>query len=143
MPELDELYQAIILEHNKRPRHYGPLEAATHQAEGYNPLCGDRVTVQLSLREGRIDALRFESASCAICRASASLMAEALQGAPAETAASLGSRVDALLGPDGPEPVESDGELAALAGVRRFPARVKCARLPWQTLRDALGRDDA
>lgn len=139
MPELDELYQSIILDHNKRPRHYGALADATHQAEGYNPLCGDKVQVYLRINASRIEAIQFESASCAICKASASMMAHALVGKTLEEAGELQDRVHLLLTeePEVSEAPEEDGELIALQGVRKFPARIKCASLPWHTCRDA------
>lgn len=142
MPELDELYQSIILEHNKRPRHYGVLDGATHQAEGYNPLCGDKVQVYLILREGRIEALQFESASCAICRASASMMTQTLEGKSLAEAAAVRARVQALL-EEADGVLEIDGDLVALQGVRQFPARVKCASLAWLTFEKALGQSTA
>jgi nitrogen fixation NifU-like protein len=136
MPDLDELYQSIILDHNKRPRHYGALADATHQAEGYNPLCGDKVQVYLKIRESRIEAIQFESASCAICKASASMMAQELEGKTLQEAAALQGRVQTLLVEECKVADEND-ELFALQGVRRFPARVKCATLPWHTCLDA------
>jgi len=136
--ELHDLYQEIILDHNKRPRHYGALATATHRAEGYNPLCGDKIEVFLQIDNGRIAALQFECASCAICKASASMMAEALQGQSLEAAASLRQGVERILKTDTGAALESEGEFAALAGVRKFPARIKCATLPWHTCEAAL-----
>lgn len=145
--DLHELYQEIILSHNKRPRNYGPLEEATHRASGYNPLCGDKIEVYLAVGDGCLHRLRFEAASCAICKASASIMAETLEGRSAADAEAVFERVRNLLGagdspaagPDSPaELSEADGDLAALAGVRKFPARIKCATLPWHTYKAAL-----
>jgi len=136
MPELDELYQAIILDHNKRPRHYGALADATHQADGYNPLCGDKIQVYLKIHDERIEAIQFESASCAICKASASIMTQKLLGKTLKEAAELQDRAQLLLSED-LEAEESDGDLISLQGVRKFPARIKCATLPWHTFRDA------
>ncbi|PXA03042.1 SUF system NifU family Fe-S cluster assembly protein [Coraliomargarita sinensis] len=138
MSELDELYQSIILDHNKRPRHYGALTDATHQAEGYNPLCGDKVQVYLKIHDNRIEDLRFEAASCAICKASASMMAQELQGKTLEEAAQRGKRVQLLLSEE-TVASDSDGDLVSLQGVRKFPARIKCATLPWHTFEDAVG----
>ena len=138
MSELDELYQAIILDHNKRPRHYGALADATHQAEGYNPLCGDKVQVYLIIQDDRIKDIQFEAASCAICKASASMMIQELQGKTLGEAAERLERVQLLLSED-VEAVDSDGDLVSLQGVRKFPARIKCATLPWHTFEDALG----
>jgi len=138
---LHDLYQDIILDHNKRPRHYGALPEHTHTAEGYNPLCGDKISVYVQLEGDTVRALRFESASCAICKASASIMVESLSGQTLDRAEQLHGRVAQLLsGGDGEATAElsSDGELAALVGVRKFPARVKCATLPWHTFQTAL-----
>lgn len=136
MPDLDELYQSIILDHNKRPRHYGVLTDATHQAKGYNPLCGDKIEVYLKIHDKRIEAIRFEAASCAICKASASIMTQQLTGKTLEETAALQEKVQDLLG-EGKETSEAGGDLIALQGVRNFPARIKCASLPWHTCREA------
>ena len=138
MPELDDLYQSIILDHNKRPKHYGALEDATHQAEGYNPLCGDKVQIFLSISDGRVEAIQFESASCAICKASASMMTQQLLGKSLDEAARIQDRVQLLLSED-VKATDADGDLIALQGVRKFPARVKCATLPWHTFESATG----
>lgn len=138
MSELDELYQTIILDHNKRPRHYGALADATHQAEGYNPLCGDKVQVYLKIHDNRIEAIQFEAASCAICKASASMMTQQLTGQTLGEASKIQAQVKSLLS-EAVEDAEAHGDLVALQGVRRFPARVKCAALPWHTCRDAMG----
>ena len=140
MPDdLHELYQEIILDHNKRPRHYGALAGATHRAEGYNPLCGDRIEVFLVLKDGCIESIQFEAASCAICKASASMMMTALAGKDLTAAEAIAESVAGILN-DASEQVtiETSGELAALAGVRKFPARIKCASLPWHTYAAAL-----
>jgi len=136
MPELDELYQAIILDHNKRPRHYGALTDATHQADGYNPLCGDKVQVYLKIHDKRIEAIQFECASCAICKASASMMAQELLGKTLDEALEIQERAQSLLSEDH-SGAEAQGDLVSLQGVRKFPARIKCAALPWHTFRDA------
>jgi nitrogen fixation NifU-like protein len=137
MSDLDDLYQAIILDHNKRPRHYGALAGATHQAEGYNPLCGDKVQVYLIIRDDRIVDIQFEAASCAICKASASMMTQELLGKTLDEAAARQARVHGLLSEDAAAS-DSDGDLVALQGGRKFPARIKCATLPWHTFEDAL-----
>lgn len=137
--ELHDLYQAIILDHNKRPRHYGVLADATHQAEGYNPLCGDKIEVYLIVVEKQIQSIQFECASCAICKASASMMTEALVGQSIESATSVFETVcDLLSGEKENAELDAEGEIAALAGVRKFPARIKCATLPWHTYQAAL-----
>ncbi len=139
---LHELYQEIILDHNKRPRHYGVLDGATHQAEGYNPLCGDKMEVYLQVEDGRIEAIQFEAACCAICKASASMMTEALTGHRLSEGQSAFDTVSRILNSDTEAPaLEALGELASLAGVRQFPARIKCASLPWHTYRAALRGD--
>jgi nitrogen fixation NifU-like protein len=141
--DLHELYQDIILDHNKRPRHYGVLADYTHRAEGYNPLCGDKMNVFLIVKDGRIEAVQFEAACCAICKASASMMTDTLTGKTLEEAEAAFARVGEML--SGELELEADlsvdGEIAALAGVRKFPARIKCATLPWHTYGAALRGD--
>ena len=136
--ELNTVYQEIILDHNKRPRHYGALASATHNAEGYNPLCGDRVSVFVQIQSDHIVSLRFQCASCAICKASASIMVEALQGQSILEAGVIREQAERLLTSDSSVTIDCDGEMAALSGVRKFPARIKCAILPWDTLANAL-----
>ena len=137
--DLNDLYQAIILDHNKRPRHYGELTNATHVAEGYNPLCGDRIEVFLKLSGDQIEAIQFECASCAICKASASIMVESLVGQSLLVGESIQESVYRILKMD-TETVTLgvQGEVAALSGVRNFPTRIKCATLPWHTYKAAL-----
>ena len=137
--DLNDLYQGIILDHNKRPRHYGALANATHVAEGYNPLCGDRIEVFLQLSGDQIEAIQFECASCAICKASASIMAEALVGQSISIGDSLKESLISIIKTD-TEIVTLDvqGEIVALSGIRNFPARIKCAILPWHTYQAAL-----
>ncbi len=135
---LQDLYQEIILNHNKHPRQYGALVDYTHTAEGYNPLCGDKLNIYVKLDGDEIEAIQFEAASCAICKASASMMMEALQGQTLEAAQAQNTRVNQLLTTDVEADMEADGELASLVGVRKFPARVKCATLPWHTFESAL-----
>jgi nitrogen fixation protein NifU and related proteins len=143
MSDLRELYQEVILDHNRKPRNFGRLEDANHQAEGFNPLCGDRLTLTLKLVNGVIQDVRFEGAGCAISTASASLMTEALKGKTEQEAQALFEGVHALLTADhGADAAAPLGKLAVLSGVREFPARVKCATLAWHTLQAAL-RDEA
>ena len=131
---LHDLYQSIILDHNKRPRNYGKPDAYTHFAAGYNPLCGDKVTVFLTLGESQITEACFESASCAICKASASIMSVSLKDKSLREAEELSAYIRKLLSADHDLPIKGElGELAAFAGVRKFPARIKCALLPWET----------
>jgi len=140
--ELTDLYRDVILDHNRRPRNFGPLEQANALAEGFNPLCGDRLTVRLNLADDRIENIRFEGQGCAISTASASLMTEAVKGKTRGEALALFDRVHRLLTDDAAG-AEDLGKLAALSGVREYPARVKCASLCWHTLASALKTPDA
>jgi nitrogen fixation protein NifU and related proteins len=139
--ELTDLYRDVILDHNRRPRNFGTLEQANALAEGFNPLCGDRLTVRLNLADDRIENIRFEGQGCAISTASASLMTEAVKGKTRGEALELFDRVHRLLTDDAAD-AEDLGKLAALSGVREYPARVKCASLCWHTLASALKSPD-
>ena len=141
--DLKELYRDVILDHNKRPRNFGRIEPSDSHAEGHNPLCGDRLTVWLRLKEDRIEDIRFEGKGCAISTASASLMTEAVKGKDKATIQSLYGRIHSLLTRQDAVADASLGKLAALSGVREFPARVKCASLCWHTLNAALERGEA
>ena len=136
--ELNDLYRDVILDHNRRPRNFGGLEPADASVEGFNPLCGDRLTVRLQMQDDKISEIRFEGQGCAISTASASLMTEAVKGKTRADALRLFDRVHQLLTDDGAPPAEELGKLAALSGVREYPARVKCASLCWHTLASAL-----
>ena len=136
--DLKELYRDVILDHNRHPRNFGPLEGANHHAEGNNPLCGDRLELALRLEGDRIAEIRFEGSGCAISTASASLMTEAVRGKDRASVRQLFERMHALLTQPGTEADAGLGKLAALSGVREFPARVKCASLCWHTLNAAL-----
>ena len=142
MSDLSDLYQELILDHNRRPRNWGTLEGGNREAKGHNPLCGDRLTVFLKLADDRIEDIRFEGSGCAISKASASLMTEAVKGRTRAEAAELFHAVHGML-TGGPADAARLGKLAALAGVREFPARVKCASLAWHTLNAALAGDGA
>ena len=137
---LRELYQDVILDHSRHPRHFGPLEGATHQGEGHNPLCGDRVKIYLLLdASGRIADLTFEGKGCAISQASASLMTEMLMGRSVEEAEKLMGGFLHLVKGEETELVGDDRErLEVMAGVSAFPMRVKCATLAWHTMKSAL-----
>lgn len=135
---LRDLYQEVILDHNRRPRNFGPLPEANRQAEGYNPLCGDRVTVFLDVEDDRIRDVRFEGAGCAISTASASLMTEALKGLSVEEARRLFHDFHELVTTGGGENSPELGKLAVFGGVREFPMRVKCATLAWHTVLAAV-----
>ena len=136
--DLQDLYRDVILDHNKRPRNFGSLDTASAHAEGHNPLCGDRLTVSLRMEGERIEDIRFEGKGCAISTASASLMTEAVKGKDRAAARALFERVHALLTAPQAAAAADLGKLAALSGVREFPARVKCASLCWHTLNAAL-----
>jgi nitrogen fixation NifU-like protein len=140
MSAANQLYQEVILDHNKKPRNYGRLEDATHRAEGLNPLCGDHIWVYLRLHDACIDAIGFEGQSCAICKASASMMTHAVKGKRREEAETLAAEFrDMSLGKLDPQATGHHlGRLAVFAGVRDLPTRVKCAVLPWHTLHAAL-----
>lgn len=145
MDDLTDLYQEIILDHNRRPRNYGALPGADRSAEGYNPLCGDQIRVTLRLEGDRVADLAFAGEGCAISRASASVMTAALRGQSVESArALLDELIDLVTRPEDPLPGTEArlGELAAFLGVRAYPSRVKCATLAWHALRKALGAPD-
>ncbi|HEY1951057.1 MAG TPA: SUF system NifU family Fe-S cluster assembly protein [Bryobacteraceae bacterium] len=137
MYDLGDLYQELILDHSKRPRNFAPLEGANASAEGYNPLCGDKVTVQLKLENNVIRDASFHGSGCAISTASASLMTEALKGRTRAEAEVLFERFHELLTGKLEAPPEL-GKLAVFSGVREYPMRVKCATLAWHTLHAAL-----
>jgi nitrogen fixation NifU-like protein len=141
--DLKELYRDVILDHNKRPRNFGRIEPSDTHAEGHNPLCGDRLTVWLRLKDDRIEDIRFEGKGCAISTASASLMTEAVKGKDRASVQSLYGRIHSLLTQQDAVADTSLGKLAALSGVREFPARVKCASLCWHTLNAALERGES
>ena len=138
MADTKQLYQEVILDHNRKPRNWGVLADATHRAEGHNPLCGDHLTVTLMLRDEAVDAINFRGESCAICKASASMMTTAVKGQSRDDAERLvqefrdlaTGKLDA-----GPHHL---GRLTVFAGMRDLPTRVKCAILPWHTLHAAL-----
>lgn len=142
MSDLRELYQEVILDHNRHPRNFGAPATANRRAEGNNPLCGDRVTVYVDLEEGRLRDVAFEGAGCAISTASASLMTEALKGLSVEEARTLfhGFHDLVTLGAAAGSP--DLGKLAVFTGVREYPMRVKCATLPWHALMAALDAQD-
>ncbi|MEQ8766694.1 MAG: SUF system NifU family Fe-S cluster assembly protein [Planctomycetota bacterium] len=140
MSELGDLYQEVILDHNKRPRNFRVIEGADRHADGFNPLCGDKVSVDIVLEGERIQDLAFQGSGCAISTASASMMTETLKGKTLEEANALFESFHALVteGPDAvPEDIEL-GKLAVFSGVHDYPARVKCASLVWHTVRAAL-----
>jgi nitrogen fixation NifU-like protein len=139
--DLKDLYQDIIVDHNRSPRNFRLIDPADLVAQGFNPLCGDKLELYVNLREGKIDDLAFQGSGCAISVASASLMTEALKGKSEKQARELYAQVhDMLTGAEtDQDPIEL-GKLAALAGVRAYPSRVKCASLCWHTLIAALDK---
>lgn len=135
---LSDLYQEIILEHSRKPKNAGVLEDATAEAQGNNPLCGDRIKVYVKLDGDRIADVRFDARGCAISVASASMMTEILLGKTVDEAGEAFERFNTRLTAKEAPDLAEDDELSALMGVRDFPTRIKCATLPWQTLRAAL-----
>ncbi len=140
---LKSIYQEVILDHNRKPRNYGTLDDANHHAVGHNPLCGDRIEVALHMEEEQIDRVAFHGESCAICKASASMMTATIKGkSRAEAETLIKEFREMVLGNlDLSEPNHL-GRLAVFAGVRDLPTRVKCAILPWHTLQAALNSVD-
>lgn len=142
MSDLRELYQELILDHGRRPRNFGPLAGATHDAIGHNPLCGDRITVHVKMDGDVVDGIAFEGQGCAISQASASLLTESVKGKKIDEVMSLFHKVTGMItGRDSDAVHEGDvelGKLAVFEGVRQYPMRVKCATLAWHTLRNAL-----
>jgi nitrogen fixation NifU-like protein len=141
MSDLSDLYQEVILDHNKRPRNFRAIEAPSHHAEGYNPLCGDRLKLFVTVEGDRIADLAFQGSGCAISKASASLMTDALKGLTVGEAQQLFERFHRMVTTPPDVPVEDLGKLSVFAGVREFPVRVKCASLAWHTLKAALARE--
>lgn len=145
MSELDDLYQEVILDHNKSPRNFRSMADADRKAEGYNPLCGDQVTIYLKMEAGKIKDISFQGSGCAISKASASLMTAEIKGKSAVEARRLFDRVHRMLTGErnGQEEGRGLGKLAILSGVCKFPARVKCASLAWHTVKSALEEEGA
>ena len=144
MSASNQLYQEVILDHNRKPRNWGALAGANHRAEGHNPLCGDHIVLTLSVGEGNtVDAVGFEGDGCAICKASASMMTTAVKGKSVGDAESMVQQFrDMATGKLDPErDPHLLGRLKVFAGVKDLPSRVKCAILPWHTLHAALNND--
>ena len=144
MSELSELYQQVILDHNKKPRNFRKLEQANHSAEGYNPLCGDHLTIYIDLEDNSVKEIAFEGSGCAISKAAASMMTQAVKGKSREQAEELFSEFHSMVTGELDEETEENklGNLRIFAGVREFPVRVKCATLPWHTLHAALNNEE-
>ena len=139
MFDLKDLYQEVIVDHNRSPRNFGKMDSPDRTLEGFNPLCGDRLTLYLKMEGEQIDDISFDGSGCAISVASASMMTDAMKGKTAKEAEEIFNNFHELVTTDGSN-VDSDklGKLAALAGVREYPTRVKCATLCWHTLHSAL-----
>jgi len=140
MSELSELYQQVILDHNKKPRNFRKLESANHSAEGFNPLCGDQLTVYLDLEDGNVKEISFEGSGCAISKAAASMMTQAVKGKSKQEAEQLFTEFHQMVTGELDEETTTNGlgNLKIFSGVREFPVRVKCASLPWHTMHAAL-----
>jgi len=146
MSDLQELYQSVILDHNRKPRNFGPLDNASGSAEGKNPLCGDQVEVAVRLDGDTLSAVKFTGSGCAISKASASLMTAAVTGKSRAEVNVLFERFHALVTgrlPEAEITKDALGQLVVFSSVSRFPIRVKCASLAWHTLRAALENGDA
>jgi len=143
MSELSELYQQVILDHNKKPRNFRKLETANHTAEGFNPLCGDQLTVYLNLEDDTVKEVGFEGSGCAISKAAASMMTQAVKGKSKEQAEHLFHEFHSMVTGELNEETDENnlGNLKIFAGVREFPVRVKCATLAWHTLHAALNKE--
>lgn len=141
MSDLRDLYQEVVIDHGRRPRNFRALNPATHQAEGFNPLCGDRLTLYLNVDNGVIRDVGFQGSGCAISVASASLMTDHLKGKTAAEAEAIFRQFHSLMTDDGKTGTDALGKLGVLSGVREFPTRVKCATLAWHTLHAALLHD--
>ena len=144
MSELSELYQQVILDHNKKPRNFRKIENANHTAEGYNPLCGDHLTIYVNVDGDAVQEIAFEGSGCAISKAAASMMTQAVKGKSREQAEALFKEFHSMVTGELDEETEQNslGNLKIFAGVRDFPVRVKCATLPWHTMQAALNKQD-
>ena len=143
MSELSELYQAVILDHNKKPRNFHVLDNANHTAEGFNPLCGDKLTLYLQLEDDAVKDISFVGEGCAIWKASASMMTQALKGKSKQEAEKLFTEFHGMVTGELDEETTTNGlgNLKIFSGVREFPVRVKCASLPWHTMHAALNNE--
>lgn len=135
---LDDLYREVILDHYKNPRNQRELRDPDVSVKGYNPLCGDQIFLELNVKEGKITEVAFHGVGCAISQASASMLTKSVQGKSFEEAQGLLEQVKGMVMGTGPTVTEGDGDLEALEGVKKFPVRVKCATLSWNTLHQAL-----
>ena len=138
MSDLRDLYQEVILDHNRSPRNFGPLEDADLHADGHNPLCGDKLRVAVKVDAGIVSDIRFEGSGCAISQASASLMTETVKGKTRGEALQIMKRFHSMVTEEPKGDYDSLGKLEAFSGVRDYPVRVKCATLAWHTFRAAI-----
>jgi nitrogen fixation NifU-like protein len=141
MSELTDLYQEVILDHNRRPHNFRAIDAASAKQEGYNPLCGDRLTLYLTLDDEVIKDAAFQGSGCAISKASASLMTDAVKGKTVAEARELFEQFHAMITSDPNTPPADLGKLSVFAGVREFPTRIKCASLAWHTMKAAVAHE--
>ena len=144
MSELSELYQQVILDHNKKPRNFRKLDHANHTAEGFNPLCGDQLTIYVNLAGDAVQEIAFEGSGCAISKAAASMMTQAVKGKSKEQVEELFREFHSMVTGELDEETQENslGNLKIFAGVRDFPVRVKCATLPWHTMHAALNNEE-
>ncbi len=144
--DLADIYQEVVVDHSRSPRNAGALDQPTGHSEGYNPLCGDRIRVDVDCRDGRLEDIRFEGSGCAICTASASMMTEHVKGCAVDDVVAAFHQFHQLVAgaEENDDDVDTDAldKLIVFAGVRRYPARVKCATLPWHTLKSAVEGSD-
>jgi nitrogen fixation NifU-like protein len=141
-PELDELYRDLILDHYRHPRNKGSLAEATARAEGYNPLCGDEIAVDIDLEDGVVKDVAFRGRGCSISQASGSMMTAAVKGRTKDEALALLQTFTRMMTEPAEEPAEELGDLEAFQGVAKFPVRVKCATLAWRVLQEGLEKDN-
>ena len=139
--ELRDLYQEVILDHHKRPRNFRAMQDATRHAQGHNPLCGDRVTIFVRMADDKVEDVSFQGSGCAISKASASLMTDALKGKSIGEARALFDQFHAMITSNPETPAADLGKLSVFAGVREFPTRVKCASLAWHTMKAAVAHE--
>jgi nitrogen fixation NifU-like protein len=141
MSELNDLYQEVILDHNRRPHNFRVIDPASAKQEGFNPLCGDRLTLYLTLDGEKITDVAFQGSGCAISKASASLMTDALKGKSVNEARAMFDQFHAMITSTPGTPTEDLGKLSVFAGVREFPTRIKCASLAWHTMKAAVAHE--
>ena len=144
MNDLQDLYQDIIMDHNRRPRNFGPVEHPTHKKEGYNPLCGDQIELELKIVDGIVVDVGFTGVGCAISKSSASMMTEEIKGKELEVVESMFEQFRRMITVNDQMDLAADllGDLEILQGVSRYPARIKCATLAWHTLHSAIEGDE-